>query len=60
MKAYLSERVDEIMWKRETVCSCCPTKVCIDKITSLICIHIEIRLNICMQWQITIDPFENL
>ena len=40
--------------------SCYPTKACIDKITSLICIHIESRLNICMQWQMTGDPFESL
>ena len=37
----LSDRVDEIMCKRKTACSCCPTKVCIDKMTSLICIHID-------------------
>ena len=48
------------IWKRETACSCCPTKVCIDKIPSLICIHIETRLNICMQWPITRDPCESL
>ena len=48
------------IWKRETACSCCPTKVCVDKIPSLICIHTETRLDICMQWQITIDPFESL
>ena len=46
--------------KTETACSYCPTKVYIDKITSLLCIHIETRLNICMQWQMTRDPFESL
>ena len=48
------------IWKRETACSCCYTKVCIDKIPSLICIHIETRLNICLQWPMTRDPFESL
>ena len=46
------------IWKRETACSCYPTKVCVDKIPSLICIHIETRLDICMQWQMTRNPFE--
>ena len=48
------------IWKRETACSCCLTKVCIDKLPSLICIHIETRLNICLQWPMTRDPFESL
>ena len=48
------------IWKRETACSICTTKVCIDKIPSLIWIHIETRLNICMQWPMTRHPFESL